>query len=270
MWNMPGVITEASKFVTGGVYAGNYALGAQPWTVFANNYGSDEYIYGMESSPTNYPSVNGALASQYKRRVLVSHSPINWRNPFWLADDKRRTEGEMVFTQNGVKYTNKYRDDVGYTDLSPMMRYAEVLLNLAEAYTRQGDVANGLTYLNMVRNRSLADPATQAYVATDFANNVALLEAILYERRIELAMEGRRWPDISRLQQCPHFPIDGIPGKLANGLPAAALFDLELGPYTGPYPVVPVPYSSHLFIWPIPQSEINANPTLAAQQNPGY
>ena len=269
MWNMPGVITEASKLVAGGVYAGQYALGAQPWTVFANNYGSDEYIFGMENSPTNYPSVNGALASQYKRRVLVSHSPINWRNPFWLADDKRRSE-EMVITQNGVKYTNKYRDDVGYTDLSPMMRYAEVLLNLAEAYARQGNVDNGLMYLNMVRNRALADPATQAYVAEDFANNIDLLEAILYERRIEFAMEGRRWPDISRLQQCPHFPIDGIPGKLANGMPAAAEFDLSLGPYTGPYPVVPVPYSSHLFLWPIPQAEINANPTLAAQQNPGY
>ncbi len=270
MWNMAGVITEASKFMPGGVYAGHYALGAEPWTVFANNYGSDEYIFGMENSATNYPSVNGALASQYKRRLLVCHSPINWRNPFWLPDDKRRTEGEMVFTDGGRKFTNKYRDVVGYTDLSPMMRYAEVILNLAEAYARQGDVVNGLTYLNMVRNRSLADVATQAYVASDFADNVELLEAILYERRIEMAMEGRRWPDIHRLQHCPHFPIDGIPGKIANGSPSADLFDLELGPYTGPYPVVPLPYSSHLFVWPIPQAEINANPTLAAQQNPGY
>jgi hypothetical protein len=32
-------------------------------------------------------------------------------------------------------------------------------------------------------------------------------------------MEGRRWPDISRLQQCPHFPMNGIPAKVANADP---------------------------------------------------
>lgn len=270
MWNMPGVITEASKFFGNGIYAGHYALGPEPWSVFANNYGSDEYLFGMESSATNYPSVNGALASQYKRRFLVAHSPINWRNPFWLADDKRRDPVQMVFTNSGNIFTNKYRDDVGYTDLSPMMRFAEVVLNLAEAYARQGDVTNGLTYLNMVRNRALANPATQAYTASSFANNVALLEAILYERRIELAMEGRRWPDIHRLQACPHFPINGIPGKLANGYTNPDNYNLALGPYTGPYPLAPIPYTDHRFVWPIPQLEINANPTLAAQQNPGW
>lgn len=273
MWDMAGVITEASKFTTGGVYAGHYALGADPWTVFANNYTSDEYLFGMENSATNYPSVNGALASQYKRRFLVCHSPINWRNPFWLDDDLRRDPVEMTFITAGRVHTNKYRDDVGYTDLSPMMRYAEVLLNLSEAYARRnnaGDFDLALGLLNQVRDRALADPATQSYTAASFATNILLLEAILNERRIELAMEGRRWPDIHRLQHCPHFPIDGIPAKIANGSPAAELFDLTLGPYTGPYAIAAIPYSDHRFVWPIPQNEINSNPTLAEQQNPGW
>lgn len=273
MWNMAGVITEASKFVTGGVYAGHYELGAQPWSVFANNYSSNEYLFGMENSATNYPSVNGALASMYKRRYLVCHSPINWRNPFWLADDKRRDPVEMTFIVDGRIHTNKYRDDVGYTDLSPMMRYAEVLLNLSEAYARRnnaGDFTLALDLLNQVRNRSLANPATQAYTAASFASNVELLNAILNERRIELAMEGRRWPDIHRLQQCPHFPINGIPAKVANGSPAAALFDLTAGPYTGPFTVAAIPYNDYRFLWPIPQVEVDANPTLKEQQNPGW
>ena len=218
-----------------------------------------------------YPSVNGALASQYNRRALVCHSPINWRNPFWLEDDKRRDPVHMVFLDdNGVIFTAKYKDVGGYSDLSPMMRFPEVILNLAEAYARKGDVTNGLKYLNMVRDRSLADPATQAYTAASFANNLELLEAILYERRIELAMEGRRWPDIHRLQACPHFPVDGVPAKYANGAPAGADFDLSLGVFDGPYGVNQIPYSDHRFVWPIPQDELNANPTLATQQNPGW
>ena len=91
----------------------------------------------------------------------------------------------------------------------------------------------------------------------------------MVERRIEFAMEGRRWPDIHRLQQCPHFPINGIPAKLANGMPSGTLFALGT-PYTGALGTVAIPYSDYRFLWPIPQDEINANPTLAAQQNPGW
>jgi len=270
MWDMDKVITEASKLIAGGALAAEYALGTEPWTCFAANYTNTEYIYGMENSATNNPGVNAALASQYKRRLLVCISPIVWRNSYWLADDKRRKDPEMVFTSNGMKFTGKYKDDTNYTDASPMMRYAEVLLNLAEAYARNNDVANGLKYLNMVRDRALADKATQSYKAADFADNKALVKAILAERRIELNMEGRRWPDIHRLQHDPYFPIAGIPAKLTNGNPAAATFTLG-SEYAGPYGVAAKAYDDFKFVWPIPLVELNANTgPLKEQQNPGY
>lgn len=304
MWNMPAVITEALKFITG-PYAGSYTLQPNPWTAFAGGaYSSTEHIYGMESSATNYPSVNGALSSQYNRRNLVSMSPIIWRSGWWLPDDKRRIgsnaleqDDRMVRWIAGRILTDKYKRPTEMDDLSPMMRYPELLLNLAEAYAREGQAANALTYLNMVRDRSLADPATQSYVlGPDFGGNaVNVLEAILWERRIELVMEGSRWPDIHRLQQCPHFPINGVPAKLGNTVtPPEAFYvagspydpwgpyaaanptyepnDVYLndGPYQGPLGVSAIPYDDHRFIWPIPQNELNANPTLEAQQNPGY
>lgn len=275
MWDMDKVITESSKFLTGGSLAGEYSLTAEPWEPFANPYSNTESIFGMENSATKNPGVNAALASMYKNRKLVAMSPIVWRNKFWLEDDKRRTEGVMVNsihtseTYNGRVYTNKYSDDTYYTDPSPMIRYAEVILNLAEAYARKDDVANGLTYLNMVRDRSLADPATQSYTAASFASNVELLEAILAERRVELAMEGRRWPDIHRLQFCPHFPISGVPAKHANAIPSVESYELGTE-YSGPYLVASIPYADYRFLWPIPQIEIDANPTLAEQQNPGW
>lgn len=268
MWNMPAVITEGLKFMEGGPLAGQHSLSAEPWDVFYSNYANNEYIYGMESSATNYPSVNGALASQYNRRLLVSHSPINWRNEFWLEDDKRRSEEHMVIDLDGIKFTSKYKKVNEYDDLSPMMRYAEVILNIAEAYAREGNAVEGLKYLNMVRNRALADPDTQAYTAETFATTNDLLEAILEERRIELAMEGRRYPDIHRRQHDPVFPIEGVPAKVASGVTAA---DFELGtPYDGPKTVQAIPYADHRFVWPIPQNELNANPGLAPQQNPGW
>jgi len=279
MWNFPAVITEALKFITG-PYKDSYSLHADPWDAFVGGaYGSAEHIFGMESSETNYPSVNGALASQYNRRNLVSMSPIIWLHEGWLLDDKRRVGSDDLYQDDrmirwiaGRVLTDKYKRGTQMDDLSPMMRFPEVLLNLAEAYSRGGDASNALTYLNMVRNRSLADPATQAYdLQADFGGDaIKVLEAILLERRIELVMEGSRWPDIHRLQHCPHFPINGVPAKLENSVTPAAAFVLGQGPYTGPRPVLAIPYDDHRFIWPIPQNEINANPTLAAQQNPGY
>lgn len=258
------VITEGTKL------NGKYTLEAHPGGPFANSYANTESIYSMLQAATMNPGVNAALASQYNRRLLVCISPIIWRDPEWLTDDKRRMDvpGDplsMVFTSAGRKYTNKYKDGVNYTDASPVIRYAEVLLNMAEAYARKSDMTNGMKYLNQVRDRSLAAPATQSY--TSFADAKALVGAILKERRIEFVMEGRRWSDIHRLQKDDLFPIDGIPAKVANGNPAATAFELGT-PYSGPYGVAAVPGSSHKVIWPIPQIELDANPTL--KQNPGY
>jgi len=274
MWDMDKVITEGIKFISGSPISGTYALTADPSGPFMSPYSNTESIFGMENSANQNPGTNAALASMYAPtsvggRGLVTVSPIIWRNPSWLVDDKRRTEGSMITKSSSVVYTNKYKDPVNKTDPSPMIRYAEVLLNMAEAYARKGDVTNGLKYLNMVRDRALATPATQSYTATTFATNVPLVGAILDERRIEFVMEGRRWPDIHRLQKDLLFPINGIPAKLANAMPAGSLFTLGT-PYTGALGTPAIPYSDYKFLWPIPQDEINSNPTLAAQQNPGW
>lgn len=254
------VITEGNKIV------GDYSLTEDPNGPFANGYGNSESIFSMENTPNNNPGVNAALGSQYNRRGLVVISPIIWRNQYWLADDLRRSE-DLVITRAGVKYTHKYKDDVNYSDATPLMRYAEVLLTMAEAHARQGDLVTALMYLNEVRDRSLANPATQTY--TGFANQGDLIRAIIAERRIEFVMEGKRWQDVHRLQIDEFVDYNGIPAKYANSVPAPA--DYTLGtPFTGPFGVEAIPYDDFRFLWPIPQQEINNNPTLAGEQNPGW
>lgn len=188
-----------------------------------------------------------------------------WRNSLWLADDKRRTETAVVA---GAVYTRKYKDVVDYTDASPLARYADMVLLAAEANARLGNSATALTLLNSVRNRALTNATAQEYTAATFPTQQALVNAILTERRIELSCEGQRWGDITRLINDDMSPMSGIPAKVPNGAPAAPNYVLGT-PYSGPL-TQPIPYTDKRMLWPIPTLEINANPVLAAQQNPGY
>ncbi|MCG9793987.1 RagB/SusD family nutrient uptake outer membrane protein [Flavobacterium algicola] len=264
------VITEGNKLTT-------YSLPASPGTPFilASNFTNTESIFSLSHSSTANPGTNGALGAMYGGRRLVAISPIIWRNTKWLTDDKRRDATPltgMVQNISGRIYTNKYKDVTNFTDGSPIIRYAEVLLNMAEANARltTPNLTSALTMLNTVRNRSLATPATQAYTATNLNTPTLIVNAILTERRIEFLMEGRRWSDIQRLEKDDIAPSAGIPAKLKNAEPPLAA-EYTLGTeYTGPRLQLAIPADDFRFLWPIPINELNTNPTLAAQQNPGW
>lgn len=286
MYDFDKVISEVEKSEMSA-----FTLTDSPSGPWSNNYSNTESIFSLENSSTSNPgSSNAALACQYKRRLLVNVSPIVWGNSYWLADDLRRkgsdsedeVDDDMIYNNGGALFTNKYRDVVNYADASPIIRYAEVLLIAAEAYTRKAldggsdaDLAKGLEYLNQVRDRSLADPTTQTYSSSSFSDGVEQLEAIIAERRIEFVCEGKRWPDIHRLQFCPYLgqngsgEYSGIPAKYPNTTPSST--DFVIGTeYSSSEMIEAKEYSSKYFLWPIPLEETNANPLLLEQQNPGW
>jgi len=76
-------------------------------------------------------------------------------------------------------------------------RYAELLLNIAECYAAKGDIANTLLYLGKVRAR-VGIPAANNYGIGNLSTKYQAIEACLYERRVELAYEGKRFWDIQR------------------------------------------------------------------------
>ena len=84
-----------------------------------------------------------------------------------------------------------------FTDYAPVIRYAEVLLNLSEAITRSTNTvdAKAVALLNAVRGRS---DATTVFTVGGFANAAALADALLIERRIELLGEGLAGSDLTR------------------------------------------------------------------------
>jgi len=76
-------------------------------------------------------------------------------------------------------------------------RYAELLLNIAECYAAKGDVANAIAYIGKIRAR-VGIPSANNYGVGTLSGKYAALEAVLYERRVELAYEGKRFWDVQR------------------------------------------------------------------------
>jgi hypothetical protein len=261
MWDWDKIIAEFPG-LTG------YSLTATPEGPFANNKTNTESIFSIENTDTDHPGVNGALGSMYNTRALVSISPLIWNQTWWLESDLRRTQ----LAKNGPtsKLSNKYRDGATYTDYTPIIRYAETVLDVAEAYARKGQVALGVAELNKVRNRAVTTPADQ-FTAASFADGPALLTAVLRERRIELLGEGRRWADIHRLQQDPVHTTNGIPAKVLNsGITLATYPATPAGWTMRAGDLAGFPYSDKRFLWPIPQEELLTNAILKDQQNPGW
>lgn len=76
-------------------------------------------------------------------------------------------------------------------------RYAELLLNIAECYAAKGDIGNAVTYLGRIRAR-VGIPSANSYGIGALASKYEAIEACLYERRVELAYEGKRFWDAQR------------------------------------------------------------------------
>jgi hypothetical protein len=103
-------------------------------------------------------------------------------------------------------YVTKYRDKsdaagtLGYGGNDwIVLRYADVILMLAEVYEELDDTDVAISYLNKVRAR--AGVPDYEVVKNDpvYSHKFPTLKlAILHERRVELAFENQRWYDLLR------------------------------------------------------------------------
>lgn len=161
----------------------------------------------------------------------------------YSATDVRRSL--MVDGTRGgknVKIINKYPSNINYT--IKIARLSEVYLIAAEASYQNGNGTQALSYLNQVATKR--DPAFLGYLST----GTQVLEDILLERRKELAFEGHRYWDLVRNNR------DVVRVNLNSNYPAN-------NPLT-------IAVSNFRRILPIPQTEVDANPNIKPQQNPGY
>ncbi len=234
------VVTEANKIApqntapfsaTSGVA---HALQANIVNVFRTPYTTSESILSMPMTSTagDNPGTQNQLGYYWSRTTGNGEFSLNpsgiYGNTGWTATDARRGFNATV---SGKPYLNtKFNAPSPYTDWAPVIRYSEVLLNLAEALARTNAGVNvrALALLNAVRQRSdaatILAPLTQA----------DLIDAILLERRIEFLGEGLRNFDIMRLLQT--IPAKGGVLSKAAGEPG--------------------------YIWPISADELSLNPLM--------
>ena len=223
------VVTEANKLVPaaapfqapGGI---RHKLEPVFLTVFRAPYTSLESIFSFPMTNLSSPLTQNGLALYHNTEYELNPAAIIG-DAGWLTADARRA---LIVTSGGKKRYQKFNSD--NENYIPIIRYAEVLLNLAEALVRTTNSvdARAIALLNAVRQRS--DPSV-TFSTANFANSAALLSTILNERRIELLGEGQRSIDI--LRQGIAIPAKG--------------------------PVLAVPPTSKAYVWPIPQDELLYN-----------
>lgn len=181
--------------------------------------------------------------------------------------------GELIATKSFVRLLNEYPDDVrlgllqeanngemryvnkypGYSGVVPVnnirvVRLSDVYLMAAEAALKKSvpDQEKADFYLNEIRKRAI--PSATDITATE--------ELILNERRKELVMEGHRFYDAMRL------------GLTLNRVPSEG--DGTVDHYLNSTDLISPNWDDYRIILAIPQAEVDVNPNLRDQQNPGY
>ena len=237
-----GQYGDAATMAGNVISGGRHALQTLPNGPFQLAARTTETIFSVNMNSADNPNTNNAIGQHYgsNRRADIIVTPYaRIDSTQFRSKDRRRTllltpttypatTSVNVFTTN---YPNGPFDDV------MIARYSEVLLNRAEglSLTATGVSADAITLLNQVRSRSVPNIAAYpAYTAASFANKQALIDAILFERRLELAFEGHRYYDLMRYKRNS--------SRITYGDPKA--------------------------IFPIPLLDVQQNPNLV--QNPGY
>jgi len=232
-----GVITEGNKLVPDAApYAAPsgiaHELEENIVSVFTAPYHSAESIFSFPMANTNSPGTQNQIGYYFNigngnlEYTINPSAPGIYAHSQWGADDRRRTQ--LTGTEDRGVYLTKFSGVSPFLDYVPVIRYADVLLMLAEAEAEAGDQARARALLEAVHHRS--DPEYNFGAM----NRQQLVDAILVERRIELLGEGFRANDVARRV----LPL--------NSVGAGAL----------------IQPTEDRYVFPIPITERQANPAM--------
>ncbi|WP_339864374.1 RagB/SusD family nutrient uptake outer membrane protein [uncultured Algoriphagus sp.] len=165
--------------------------------VARNNQALGETINSQRPATGSGTRVNLDLVNEYEENDPRKTFSVNY------AEDSRVQE----------YFISKYRDVSDAAGVNGfggndhiMMRYADVILLLAEVNERLGNEAEAIAMLNQVRDRAGLPLYEQAMQNSDYAMKYPTLKlAILHERRVELAFEQKRWYDLLRAFTIPEL-----------------------------------------------------------------
>lgn len=201
-----GNYSEAATLASEVINSSSHSLESDYANIFEESGSSSEIIFQVDFDAQDknvlaqyfFP---GSLAGRKEATPSIS-----------LIESYENSDTRIAASINDIlaspyneSYCIKYSDVSTGTDNVFVIRLAEMYLLRAEANARaNGNVADIQNDINTIRNRAgLSD--TQA------SNHNALLDAILNERRHELAFEGSRWFDLVRFEKHDGKTILPIP-----------------------------------------------------------
>lgn len=236
---------------------------------------------------------NGTLSTIVLEAYEKTCQTYDYTKKAWVSrnnDDMNSAAAWASFCNAGVgyiwaKYSKETAENIGSASVNvPLMRYAEVLLNYAEAKIESNELDQSVyDAINQVRNR-----AGMPNVSNDrIGNQDKMRQLVRRERKVEFALEGlhifdmRRWGigDLENGQPTYGLPLPTVryTGLSATDKPnfkTSARHDLNDIPnydaYKSKLKVRDVNryWDKKFELWPIPQEERNRNPNL--KQNEGY
>lgn len=262
------------------------------YTADPTNNNTQSSYYDLYSGPPNLTGFASGVVNPTQNMVdlyeMADGTPFDWNNPVHarrpyfnrdprlsasVLHDSSVWQGQIVDMKVGSVWSpNSRPSQTGYY-LKKMMdpnynyrsvavrsmqnfilfRYAELLLNYAEAQWMLGNTEVARTYVNMVRARVNMPAISSANFTFDRYVN---------ERRVELAFEGLRLWDINRWKQGPQFRGGAIHGVTITGTTARTYRKVAVENRVFADP--------KMYLFPIPQSEIDKYPNGGLVQNTGW
>jgi len=210
------------------------------------------YYWSNENSRVNWTSDAADKASA----SIKGYSPAGgsgYANQKWAAERSVQTNSE------GYDY--------------PIIRYAEVLLNYAEAvYERDGAISDDdlNLSLNLVRNRINKDMPKLSNSLVS-ANGLDMREEIRRERTVELFNEGFRIDDLKRWKTAEtEMPKDILGVKWTGTEYATKWPNASYAKNSDGYLILETgrKWESRHYLYPLPTDQLQLNPNL--KQNPGW
>lgn len=186
---------------------------------------------------------NSGIGSHYEssdNEIIYFHPSYDLMNQY--TDDDIRAQAFFTINSSGHDAVAKHNgrgDAKNVTDVK-VFRVSEMVLIKAEAYAQTNELGKAADELNSLRSNRIETPGTLSFLTAKEA-----MEAVMAERRRELAYEGHRFYDLKRWG----LGVERLP----EDSPTTSS-TLEAGDYR--------------FVFPIPQTEIFANDNMV--QNDGY
>ena len=256
-------LSAAEEVINSGVYelydndewVGSWSKEYQSEAIFEIGINDDSNLSGSSlgayyAAEADYGSCLGYFMASdfFMERLAEDPDDVRWGI---MKDDKTQTTRNSTEDRLGCSY--KYLGSVDQKGDNPdqnpaacnikVIRLSEMYLIAAEAAFKNNAKSDAAEYLQAIRKRSPnLEPATSANITH---------EMILNEKSKELYGEGHRFWDMIRNNLSIGFN-DDFPGISPVDRPTI------------------IDRTHHRTILPIFTSEINANPVLESQQNPGY